>query len=64
MAPDSLLLRVTLAFGTTAPDGSVIVPAISPEVSDCAKAGAICHTCSMASSKKIVQLRKRITNLR
>jgi hypothetical protein len=36
IAPVSLLVSVTFALGTAAPEGSSTVPTISPVVSDCA----------------------------
>src|SRR5262249_4525954 len=44
-------------------EGSVIVPARSPEVRDCAVAGVTCHVISTATTKNISQLRNRIENL-
>ena len=51
--PVSRLFRVTVAFGTTAPLGSLRVPAISPVVSDWAKTAG-------ASNNKIVKTKRAL----
>lgn len=54
VAPVSELFTVTFALGTTAPDGSVTIPLMSPDVSDCAMSGKLA---TVASSNASVKLR-------
>src|SRR5665213_1449261 len=55
VSPVAAFLTVTRAFGTAAPVASVIMPLISPAVTDCAKPGFANPKAARISAKLITQ---------